>query len=389
MRHHDVVIVGARAAGAATALLLARAGHDVLVVDRAGYGSDTLSTHALMRGGVLQLERWGVLDRIVAEATPPVHRVTFDYGGAPIVVDVHRPLYAPRRTVLDRILVDAAREAGADVRFGVDVTGLRTDADGRVTGISTRERGGGIRHHDATLTVGADGVRSRVARAVQAPVTSAAAYATASIYGHYRGVPADGYEWNFGAHAASGAIPTNGGRTCVFVSASPERFHRELRHDRPAAMRALLAEVSPDLGARVAAGELDGPLRAFPGLPGWLRRPFGPGWALVGDAGYFKDPLTAHGLTDALRDAELLVHAVDEGLTGTMPMTAALAGYERVRDDLSRPLLNVTDAIASFDWRLPDLQLLHEQLSAAMQDETRFLRALRPPPVRRPLVLSA
>jgi 2-polyprenyl-6-methoxyphenol hydroxylase-like FAD-dependent oxidoreductase len=202
-------------------------------------------------------------------------------------------------------------------------------------------------------------------------------------------VPADGYEWNFGARAASGAIPTNDGRTCVFVGASVQRFHRELRHDRAAAVRALLAEVSPDLGARVAGGTLDGPLRAFPGLPGWLRRPFGPGWALVGDAGYFKDPLTAHGLTDALRDAELLVHAVDEGLTGAMPMAAALAGYERVRDDLSRPLLDATDAIASFDWRLPDLQVLHEQLSAAMQDEARFMGALRTPPVRRPLAIPA
>jgi 2-polyprenyl-6-methoxyphenol hydroxylase-like FAD-dependent oxidoreductase len=300
-----------------------------------------------------------------------------------------RPLYAPRRTVLDRILVDAAREAGADVRFGVDVTGVRTAVDGSVTGISTREHGGGTRHHDATLTVGADGVRSLVARTVGAPVTSAAAYATASIYGHFRGVPADGYEWNFGARAASGAIPTNDGRTCVFVGASVQRFHRELRHDRAAAVRALLAEVSPDLGARVAGGTLDGPLRAFPGLPGWLRRPFGPGWALVGDAGYFKDPLTAHGLTDALRDAELLVHAVDEGLTGAMPMAAALAGYERVRDDLSRPLLDATDAIASFGWRLPDLQVLHEQLSAAMQDEARFMEALRTPPVRRPLEIPA
>lgn len=389
MSSHDVVIVGARAAGAATALLLARAGHDVLVVDRARYGSDTLSTHALMRGGVLQLERWGLLDRIVAEGTPPVHRVTFDYGGAPVVIDIPTPLYAPRRTVLDRVLVDAARQAGADVRFGVDVTGVRFDGEGRVRGVSARDADGAAVGYDATLTVGADGARSRVARAVGAPTTTAAAHAAASIYGHYTDVPADGYEWNYGAHAASGAIPTNDGRTVVFVGASSERFHRELRWDRPAAMRSLLAEVSPDLGERVAAGWLDGPLRAFPGVPGWLRRPFGHGWALVGDAGYFKDPITAHGLSDALRDAELLAHAVDEGLTGAMPMVAALAGYERVRDGLSSELFHVTDAIASFAWRLPDLQELHTQLSAAMQDEARFLRALRTPPARTMLALGA
>lgn len=381
MSSHDVVIVGARAAGAATALLLARAGYDVLVVDRGRYGSDTLSTHALMRAGVLQLERWGLLERVVAAGTPPVHRVTFDYGGAPVVIDVDHPLYAPRRTVLDRMLVDAAREAGAQVRFGVDVIGVRTDGEGRVTGIEARS-GGRSTRHDATLVVGADGLRSRIARAVGAPQTVAGRHMAAAIYGHYRGVPTDGYEWGFGVRASSGAIPTNDGRTCVFVGATPARFHGELRRDRHAAMRALLAETSADLGARVAAGRLDGPLRAFPGARGWLRRPFGPGWALVGDAGYFKDPATAHGLSDALRDAELLVHAVDEGLTGAAPMEVALAGYERVRDDLSRTLFHITDTIAGFGWRLPDLQSMHVELSRQMQREADHLEARQVPPVR-------
>ena len=389
MSSHDVVIVGARPAGAATALLLARAGHDVLVVDRARYGSDTLSTHALMRGGVLQLERWGLLDRIIAEGTPPVHRVTFDYGGAPVIVDLDRPLYAPRRTVLDRVLVDAAREAGAEVRFGVNVTGVRTDEEGRAVGITARDADGAATELDARLTVGADGARSLVARSVGAAVTMAARHAAAVIYGHFHGVPVTGYEWSYGPRSASGVVPTNDGLVCVFVIATPSRYLHDLRPDPEAAVDLILRELSPQLADRIAGAHRHGPLRGFPGFPGWLRRPFGPGWALVGDAGYFKDPFTAHGISDALRDAELLVHAVDEGLTGAMPMSAALAGYERVRDDLSRPLLDATDAIASFDWRLPDLQELHSQLSAAMQEETRFLRALRTPPVRTTLALGA
>lgn len=137
---YDVVVVGARPAGAATAMVLARAGLRVLVVDRSRYGADTLSTHALLRGGVLQLARWGLLNEVIAAGTPPVQRSVFHYGEERIEVPI-RPaagvdaLYAPRRTVLDPILVDAARDAGAEVRFGLTVTGLCRDGTGRVTGV--------------------------------------------------------------------------------------------------------------------------------------------------------------------------------------------------------------------------------------------------------------
>lgn len=382
MPNQDVVIVGARAAGAATALLLARAGHRVLVVERARYGNDTLSTHALMHGGVLQLQRWGLLERIVAAGTPPVRRVTFDYGGAPVVIDLDAPLYAPRRTVLDRVLVDAARAAGAEVRFGIHVTGVRTDVDGSVTGVTTRSADGRTAVIDATITVGADGMRSGVARAVGAPVTRAATSATAAIYGYYADVPADGYQWYFGPTAAAGVIPTNDGQACVFVGSSPTRFHEELRADPDAGVRMILRELSPELAERVTTGLRRGPLRGFPGLPGWLRRPFGAGWALVGDAGSFKDPLTAHGITDALRDAELLARALHDGLSGVAPMEQALSGYERVRDELSLPFLDTADAIARFEWRLPELQTLHLDLSSLMQAESRYLTGLDQFPAR-------
>ena len=122
----DVVVVGARAAGAATAMLLARAGLDVVVVDRGREGSDTLSTHALTRGAVIQLNRWGLLDSIRAAGTPAVRRSTVHLVSGDTVIDIPPgdgidALYAPRRTVLDPLLVDAARTAGATVHFGFTV----------------------------------------------------------------------------------------------------------------------------------------------------------------------------------------------------------------------------------------------------------------------------
>ena len=127
---YDVVVVGARCAGASTAMLLARAGAKVLMVDRQKYGSDVVSTHALMRAGVIQLSRWGLLSKLMATGTPPVRRTAFHYGDEAVHIDV-RPehgvdfLCAPRRTALDSVLVDGAREAGVEVRHGVTVTGLQ------------------------------------------------------------------------------------------------------------------------------------------------------------------------------------------------------------------------------------------------------------------------
>src|SRR5262245_44825523 len=188
--HYDVIVVGARAAGAATAMLLARAGLHVLVVDRSRYGSDTLSTHALMRGGVVQLHRWGLLDRIVDAGTPAIRRTTFRCATDEIVIPIKAAhgvdaLYAPRRTVLDPILVDAAAAAGADVRFGVTVTGLRRDRNGRVTGVEGRLDTGRPVAVDATLVVGADGLRSTVARHAGAGIERTGAGATAVTYGYW------------------------------------------------------------------------------------------------------------------------------------------------------------------------------------------------------------
>lgn len=376
---YDVVVVGARPAGASTAMLLARRGHRVLVLDRSAHGSDTLSTLAIMRAGVLLLDHWGLVDRLEAAGTPPLHAVTFDYAGRPPVrVELDHPLYAPRRTTLDALLADAAAEAGAEVRRGVHVTGLLRDPDGRVTGVRTRDRDGRVDEIGARLVVGADGRGSLVAREVGAPVTLQGSVAAASIYTFVRGLDTDGLEWLYGPGASAGIIPTDAGEACVFVGTDAPRFLRHLRHDLAGAHARLLAEVSPSAARRVAAAERTAPFRGFPGQPGWLRRPHGPGWALVGDAGYFKDPATAHGIADALRDAHLLAEAADAGLSGRRPVGEAMEEYEAVRDDLSIPLFEATEAIAVPSWTMEELGDLHLALSAAMKREVHHLRRTMP-----------
>jgi len=372
---YDAIVVGARAAGAATAMLLARAGLSVLAIDRGHEGADTLSTHALMRAGVLQLHRWGLLDRVRAEGTPPVRSATFHYGGDAVAVQV-KPrdgvdaLYAPRRTVLDPLLVRAAREAGARVEHRVTAHALLEGPGGRVRGAVLVGRDGPPVDVAAGIVIGADGLRSRVAAHAHAPVDRAGRHATATIYGHFTGLPAEGYGWFFQPGVSAGAIPTNDGRTCLFVSMPQRRYLAEFPAGIERLHRAVLAEAAPGLAAALPGARLDGKLHAYPGAPGQLRRAHGPGWALVGDAGHYTDPLSAHGLTAGLRDAELLARAVVAGTE------AALAGWQGLRDGISLALLELSDRIASFEWDLDDVRRLHEALARELAAETDLVRRL-------------
>ena len=375
---YDALVVGARCAGAATAMLMARRGLKVLVIDRGAYGTDTLSTHALMRGAVLQLHRWGLLPRIVELGTPAVRSTAFHYGDEVVEVAIKPShgmdaLYAPRRTVLDSLLVDAAWEAGAEIRHGHSLAGLVRRPDGRVSGAMVYDTDGHLAEIGADLVVGADGIGSTVARMVEAPVLHTARHATAAVYGYWSGIAAEGYRWHYREGVSTGTIPTNAGQHCIFASVPAERFRDEIRHDLAAGYRRAVAESSPELAAALDGAELDGRLWAFAGRKGFLRRPCGPGWALVGDAGYFKDPLTAHGITDALRDAELLADAAARG------SAAAFEDYAQTRDALSLPLFEVTDAIASFTWNLGALKDLHHTLNKAMKREVEHIAALGTP----------
>jgi 2-polyprenyl-6-methoxyphenol hydroxylase-like FAD-dependent oxidoreductase len=379
--HVDVVVVGARAAGAATALHLARAGLTVMVVDRARRGSDTLSTHALMRGGVLLLRRWGVLDRVVAAGTPPVRHARFDYGHDSVNVSL-RPaagvdaLYAPRRTVLDPILVAAAEAAGARFRFGVAVTDLRRDPTGRVVGVAGRDRNGRPVRITAGMTIGADGARSLVARCAGATTTRTGA-GSAVVYGYWSGLAAAGYEWYYRPGATAGLIPTNDGQVLVFAGTTPERFAGEIAGgDLAGGYHRLLKEVTGGVDGRLAGGFPPGRLHAFPGRPSHLRQAWGPGWALVGDAGYFLDPLSTHGITDALRDSVLLSGAVTAIHCGAAEREA-LAGYQHRRDRLSGPLFAAVDAIASYRWTPDTIGALLRTASAAMSAEVEAISRLK------------
>lgn len=372
---YDVIVAGARCAGASTAMLMARRGLRVLVVDPLPRGRDTLSTHALMRAGVVQLHRWGLLDRVRAAGTPPIHTTTFDYGDEVIPIQM-KPrdgvdaLYAPRRTVLDPILADGARDAGARVVHGSAVVDLVQDSGGRVRGAVVMDEHGETRELRADLVVGADGVRSRVARMVDAPVEHRAAHTTACIYGYWTGIPRKDNRWTFRPGVGIGTIPTNDGATCVFVSVPPDTFHRKRKAGLESLFHETLSSADPALAEDMAAGTSQGPLRGFAGTPGFLRRAWGPGWALVGDAGYFKDPLTAHGITDAFRDAELLADAVASGAEG------ALREYQARRDAVARGFIALTDRIASLAWTMDEVKLLHQQLNREMNATLEVVRDL-------------
>ncbi len=377
--HYDVIVVGGRVAGAATGMLLARHGRRVLILDRSRAGTDTMSTHALMRGGVIQLARWSLLDDIIAAGTPPVRRTTFHYGSERLAIDIKSAdgidaLYAPRRTILDPLLADAAADAGADLVHEAAVTDLIRER-GRVVGVR-------FTHADhrfaarAALVVGADGTRSTVARLIDAPVIRTGTSITMGSYGYWDDVSTDGYHWVFTADGCCGLIPTNHGQTCVFASASPAQIGR----GGLAVINDVVERAAPDLADDLRSGSAPSHARTYTTQPRYLRQAVGDGWALVGDAGYWKDPLSAHGLTDAMRDAELLARAVVNSGGSSRPLRDELEQYQATRDRLSIPLFDITDRIASQEWDQAEIAELLIRLSAAMNDEVRTLTALAPIP---------
>lgn len=376
MTRADVVIVGARCAGAALARLLALAGLRVVVVDRSTRGSDTLSTHALMRGAVLQLARWNLLDAVRAAGTPVVRRTTFVYDGAPVAIDIEPRdgidgLYAPRRRVLDTILADAAAAAGADVRYQHRITGVLRNARGEAAGVEILDAMDRRSTIEARWVVGADGLHSTVAKHVNAPVDQTYPHAAACLYAHWPGLAVDGYRWYFADGLSGGAIPTNGATACVFVTTTPARFREQFQGRLDAAFRDALADVAPDIATRLPAGLPPEGYHGFGGHPGQTRQSHGPGWALIGDALSFRDPITAHGITDALRDVTDLAGA----LLADTP--ARWREYDAHRADVAGPIAALSDQIASFAWTLDEVRELHLRLSRAMGHEARAIGAPR------------
>jgi flavin-dependent dehydrogenase len=372
--NYDAIVVGGRCAGAATAMLLARGGMRVLVIEAARPGTDTLSTHALMRGGVLQLHRWGLLGAVVAAGTPAIRSTEFEYGDEIEKIDI-RPgggvsaLRAPRRTVLDPLLLEAARDAGAEVRMPARVLRVVSHG-GRVCGVEGIERGAGTRFRaTAPLVIGADGRNSTIAQAVDAPYRRRGSASGAIVYGYFAGLPDDRYHWAYRPGATAGVVPTNDGLACVWAGTASTSFAEQRSVSLDPTFRSMLAAATPEVARSIGSASPVGTLRAYPGQGGWIRASAGPGWALVGDAAYFKDPITAHGITDALRDAELLARAVLDAPRTWHAQLDAIRDYERTRDRLSEPLFEITERIASYRWDLAELRGHLRELSQAMRPE--------------------
>jgi 2-polyprenyl-6-methoxyphenol hydroxylase-like FAD-dependent oxidoreductase len=381
----DVVIVGARCAGAATALLLARAGHDVLVLDRAALPSDTTSTHSLVRGGMVQLARWGLLDAVVASGAPRIRTVdVYRYDGYPRATRLRVKdkagidhMLAPRRHELDRVVAEAATTAGARILDRTTVRDVVVDERGRATGVRAVAADGTLLDVRARMVIGADGVRSKVARQVRAPITERHAPGGVCLYTYVADVDWHGTELHLSERRLAGAFPTHGAQAAVFLMLPVEEAGRLLhagRH-RLDVWQEFLRRAAPDLAARVDAGSVRAPVRGTVALPHHVRRAVGPGWALVGDAGYHRDPITAHGMTDAFRDAELLAIAVDRVLSGASAETRALAAYESARDAALARTFELTRELAAF----PPVERfveLETELAHALDEEAAALAAL-------------
>ena len=371
---YDAIVLGARCAGSPTAMLLARKGYRVLVVDRASFPSDTLSCHFLHQPGVASLTRWGLLPEVVRSGCPPVSSQILDLGpfalkGSPAPAGDVKEAYAVRRTVLDKILVEAAAAAGAEIRERFSVQELIRDG-GRIAGVRGREVGGATVTEKARIVIGADGRNSLTARSVEAPTYNAHPSLTCAYYSYWSGVELEGAELYTRPGQAIIAAPTNDGLVFVIVYWPRSEFQRVRAEIEDSFMSAL--ELAPALAERIQSGSRSERFRGTGALPNFYRRPHGEGWALVGDAGYHKDPITALGMSDAFRDAELLAEALDAGLSGSRPLAQALADYERRRNEATAETYETTVQFAQLEPPPAEMQLLFEALRDDSEETGRF-----------------
>src|SRR5829696_312303 len=325
----DVIVVGARCAGSPLALMLARAGMRVCLVDRATFPSDTPSTHGIQPCGVRILEQLGVREAVEA-TTIPIEDGTLAFDELRVAVtgfdrQVGAPMLNVRRVSLDSILLHAAGEAGVEVRTETNVTGL-VESEGRIAGVETAA--GPLR---ASLVVGADGARSTIARLVGAAEYSQTPARRIFTWAYYEGVPVERKVWlgRIGEHAFL-ASPTD---SDLFLAAvvPPIDRRRELRAERDRHYEEGLVHW-PELRDHIGAARRVGPVRMMSRWHGFFRESAGPGWALVGDAGHFKDPTPGQGISDALRQTVELAGAIERGLGGTTDPDAALRDWWAWRD---------------------------------------------------------
>jgi flavin-dependent dehydrogenase len=349
-------------------MLLARQGHRVLLLERAAFPSDSIRNHFIQHSGVVQLHRWGVLPTVIASNCPPIRTFTTDFGDFPLGEPVEQAdgvdaAYAPRRIVLDKLLADAAVAAGAELRERFTVHELLWDSD-RVVGIRGRVSGGAMVDERARIVIGADGAHSVVAKAAQAARYNQHPALTYSYYSYFSDVPMAGIEVWTRPDRAYINFPTNDGLTCVAMQAPVAGFHG-FRSDIEGNFFKALDDV-PELAERVRSGSRAERWYGTADLNN-LFTPFGPGWALVGDAGFHKDPILAQGISDAFRDAEVLANSVDAGFADRIPLDDALRNYEGRRNDAARPGYEQNCAAASFMPPPPEIMAQRAAAHAAQQ----------------------
>ena len=347
---YDAIVVGARCAGSPTAMLLARQGYRVLLLDKSTFPSDIMSTHYIHQPGVAMLKRWGVLDALRATNCPPITKVTLTFGD--VVFNPPPPpddapvqeAFCPRRTVLDKILVDAAVEAGAELREGFSVREIVMGGD-RVTGVRGAAKGGATVTEEARIVIGADGMHSKVAAAVRPIEYDTKPTLSFAYYTYWSGFPLDGAELYFTEDGGALLFPTHDGNACVATGGPTEGFHEFRKDIEGNYLKAL--DALPTVGERVRGAKREERFVGTNDQPNYFRRPYGPGWALVGDAGYNRDFITGLGITDAFRDAQLLADAIDDGFAERRPLDEAMAAYEQRRNEMAKPLYDITCDMAS------------------------------------------
>ena len=364
---YDAIVVGARCGGSPTAMLLARDGYRVLLVDKATFPSDTMSTHLAHPPAVAALDRWGILDKLEATNCPPITRYSFDFGpvtvaGTPHAANGTDRAYCPRRIVLDALLVDAAAAAGAEVREAFTVEEVLVE-DGRVTGIRGHAKGGDSVTERAKVVIGADGRHSLVAKAVDPERYNEVPALAPAYYAYWSDLPTEGFDTYIRAESGRGwaAIPTHDGLTCV-VQGTPQADFATTKKDVEGAYLKGF-ELAPEFAERINGATRESGFMGAGDLAGYFRKPYGPGWALVGDAGYHKHPITAFGITDAFRDAEAVASALDDTFAERRPFDDAMANYQRARDEEALPIYEFTCDFAKLEPPPPEMQ----QLIGAMQ----------------------
>lgn len=362
---YDAIVVGARCAGSPVGMLLARRGYRVLVVDRSTFPSDTVSTHYIQQRGLARLSAWGLLDELVATKVPQIKHMTVSYKDIVIAgfagsIDGIEVTYAPRRTELDTILVEGARAAGAQVREGYTVRDLIIE-DGRVAGVRGSLAGGDIREERARIVIGADGRNSFVANAVGARFYRSVPAECFIYYSYFSGVETE-FHSRIGDRQQIGIWPTHNDQTLIAVMRKIGAFE-EFRTDVEGNFLSIARDIVPDFAEELAAhGKREDKFYPMRYPDNYYRQSYGDGWALVGDAGYHKDPLTGLGISDAFEYAELLADRVHDGLSGRRPMSESLAEYQRTRDEKSHSSFEFTCSISTLELT-PQLLAVFQALS--------------------------